>query len=122
LANWICVLRPEELGRQFELSGARFVVTLGMFLPNVKQAAELCGTIEKIIVLGMAEVPTDCTDFKAFVMGDDGSLYGKKRGEGTVHTDVVAMPFSSGTTGPPKGVCLTHFNLVANCAQVGGTN
>ena len=29
--------RAEEVARQFELSGAKFVVTLAMFLPNVKQ-------------------------------------------------------------------------------------
>jgi 4-coumarate--CoA ligase len=32
--------------------------------------------------------------------------------------DVVALPYSSGTTGGPKGVMLTHRNLVANIAQV----
>ena len=32
--------------------------------------------------------------------------------------DVVALPYSSGTTGLPKGVMLTHRNLVANLAQI----
>ena len=32
--------------------------------------------------------------------------------------DVVVMPYSSGTTGLPKGVMLTHRNLVANLAQI----
>merc|ERR1712012_455236 len=47
-------------------------------------------------------------------------LYAANRADGfDPHADIVAMPFSSGTTGPPKGVCLSHFNLVANCVQIG---
>jgi acyl-CoA synthetase (AMP-forming)/AMP-acid ligase II len=34
--------------------------------------------------------------------------------------DVVALPYSSGTTGLAKGVMLTHKNLVANAAQTLG--
>ncbi|MCF3939398.1 MULTISPECIES: 4-coumarate--CoA ligase family protein [Gordonia] len=33
-------------------------------------------------------------------------------------THVAALPYSSGTTGNPKGVALTHRNLVANVAQI----
>ena len=31
---------------------------------------------------------------------------------------VCAMPFSSGTTGMPKGTMLTHLNIAANTAQI----
>jgi long-chain acyl-CoA synthetase len=31
--------------------------------------------------------------------------------------DIVALPYSSGTTGQPKGVMLSHKNLVANACQ-----
>jgi len=33
---------------------------------------------------------------------------------------IVVLPYSSGTTGLPKGVMLTHKNLVANLAQLAG--
>ena len=34
--------------------------------------------------------------------------------------DMAILPFSSGTTGPPKGVMLTHRNMVANLLQSDG--
>jgi len=37
------------------------------------------------------------------------------------HVDLAVLPYSSGTTGPPKGVMLTHFNLVANTHQILGS-
>ena len=32
--------------------------------------------------------------------------------------DVVFLPYSSGTTGVPKGVMLTHYNMVSNYVTV----
>jgi acyl-CoA synthetase (AMP-forming)/AMP-acid ligase II len=32
--------------------------------------------------------------------------------------DVAVLPYSSGTTGKPKGVMLTHYNIVANAYQM----
>lgn len=35
-----------------------------------------------------------------------------------VRDDVVMLPYSSGTTAAPKGVMLTHYNIIANIHQL----
>ena len=55
--------RPEEIARQLENSGAKYIITIGLFLQNIKQACELYGGIEKIIVLGMDDKPDDVLGF-----------------------------------------------------------
>ena len=34
-----------------------------------------------------------------------------------LENDIATLPYSSGTTGFPKGVMLTHYNIVANLQQ-----
>ena len=62
---------------------------------------------------------------RTYVMGDPGPFASLAKLEGepiapvaVAPDDVVALPYSSGTTGLSKGVMLTHRNLVANVAQV----
>ena len=101
-----------------ENSGARYVITIGLFLPNIRQACEIYSGIEKIIVLGMEEKPDDCVSFMEMVLMEDGELYGSNRDGFDPKEDIAVLPYSSGTTGPPKGVSLTHYNLVANMTQL----
>jgi len=111
--------RAEELAKQLSNSEAKSVMTIGMFLPNVKQAVDICGGGITIIVMGMEDTPKDCIPFLDLVLGDDGSMYqGTETQDLDVHTHVATLPYSSGTTGPPKGVALSHFNLVANLLQI----
>ena len=44
------------------------------------------------------------------------------RSEQASQDTLAALPYSSGTTGLPKGVMLTHYNLVANVYQLLGPN
>lgn len=100
------VYNTEEITYQLEDAGARFLVTVPPALEQARKAADAAG-VEDVFVIGedsfttlLEHEPID--DQVAVDPGDD----------------LAALPYSSGTTGYPKGVMLTHRNLVANLVQV----
>jgi acyl-CoA synthetase (AMP-forming)/AMP-acid ligase II len=99
----------EEIAYQFNDAGAKLAVTIGMFLEPVKAAAESSGVTD-IFTFD----PTDGATWVAELIGEPFS------GEVSLDPaeDLAVLPYSSGTTGLPKGVMLTHRNLVANVMQV----
>ena len=99
----------EEIQFQLKNAGARLLVTIPLFLQTARDAAANT-RVEEIFVLGEADGATSFSDLQA---GEPFS----GNPDISPDTDVVVLPYSSGTTGLPKGVMLTHRNLVANLAQ-----
>jgi acyl-CoA synthetase (AMP-forming)/AMP-acid ligase II len=101
---------PQELAAQLKDSGAKFLLTIPTLLENATKAAS--GTdVRQIFVVGaVSTIPSF-----ASIRIEDGSIPEVKISPGE---DVVALPYSSGTTGFPKGVMLTHRNLVSNLLQI----
>jgi acyl-CoA synthetase (AMP-forming)/AMP-acid ligase II len=99
-----------ELSHQLNDSGAKLLVTVESFLDVAREAAEDAG-VEEVFVVGGADGATDFAE----LLGDEGDAprIGFDPAE-----DLAVLPYSSGTTGLPKGVMLTHRNLVANLCQV----
>jgi len=104
---------PGELAGQLRDAHARFLITVGPFLDNARQAAEEAGGIEEIFTFDGAP---GATPFSALMEAEEL----EEGPEIDPATDLVALPYSSGTTGVSKGVMLTHRNLVANMVQLDG--
>jgi acyl-CoA synthetase (AMP-forming)/AMP-acid ligase II len=98
-----------EAARQLRDAEARYLLTVPSFFEQAEEAAANAG-IDEVFVFGDAE---GGTPFESLLHGD----HAPPTVSITPDEDLVALPYSSGTTGLPKGVQLTHRNLVANIAQ-----
>lgn len=102
----------EEVARQLKETGATLLVTVPPFLDRAREAAQ--GTaVREIIVFGSAE---GATPFSA-LLADAGPAPAVD----VSPDDLAVLPYSSGTSGIPKGVMLTHRNLVAQLCQAEAT-
>ena len=100
---------PDEIAFQLKDSGAKILITISLFMDRASAAAEKT-PVDEIIVLDGMEGHANLFD-----------LLGAEAPSVQVDIDpaedLVTLPYSSGTTGLPKGVMLTHRNLVANVSQ-----
>ncbi len=107
LASWMLgrvivplnyLLKPEELDYVVKHSGVDCVVTVGPMLEAIGYTPD----VKSLIML-------DQIDFKSVP-----ELRWPRLAD---NEDLATLIYTSGTTGRPKGVMLTHGNLVANIAQ-----
>ncbi|GAA0489230.1 4-coumarate--CoA ligase family protein [Streptomyces olivaceiscleroticus] len=103
----------DEVAKQLHDSGARWLVTVSALLPAARTAAEKCGGITEIFVCDAAPGHRSLADLLAG--GAPEPQIDLDPAE-----DLACLPYSSGTTGAPKGVMLTHRNIATNLVQLDG--
>ncbi|MEU3688149.1 4-coumarate--CoA ligase family protein [Streptomyces narbonensis] len=105
---------PEEFAKQLRDSSARWIVTVSPLLPTARAAAELAGGIEEILVCDQAPEGEGIRSLQSF-LASTGPV---PEPPIDPDEDVAALPYSSGTTGVPKGVMLTHTSIATNLTQL----
>jgi len=100
-----------ELENAMNITEPKVWFTLASYVQNVTDASEKTGVTQTVVVVD-AEAPAGTTSFTDFVKPDGYFT------EATDTNAVALLCYSSGTTGLPKAVALTHKNVVANLLQL----
>ena len=103
-------LAPDELGWIAADAEDRFLIVDDVLLPLYRQFAHL-HRFEKVIVFPFsgAKVEPEFTDYEALLRSGDASTFDYAP---HAETDPVAMCYTSGTTGRPKGVVYSHRSTI----------
>ncbi|CAB3363106.1 Hypothetical predicted protein [Cloeon dipterum] len=100
-----------ELWKLLAHSKAKVIITIPPLLDTVQEAmAKLPGGGLPVVLVGGDGSQKDTVDFHSLVGKSTRAV--RRLDKASPQAD-IALPFSSGTTGVPKGVVISHHNLVA---------
>src|SRR3954465_8657702 len=106
----------KDIAKQLTDSNAKMLITVTQLLAQAEEGAAAAGISDADLVV----LDGEGQDATGHPNGADLMVKGLPAPPLSFapSSHLAALPYSSGTTGNPKGVMLTHRNLVANVAQI----
>ena len=100
-------LAPRELEYIFEDSEAAVLLLSTPFLGTYEQVRDKAASLEWVVGMGIADPPAGILDYDALLEDARPQTEPVPMGQ----DEVILIYYTSGTTGDPKGVCLTNRNM-----------
>jgi len=107
------MLGPNEVRYLLEDSEAAVAITLPMLAPLLGQASGGIGTFRHLLVIGESDA-AEAENIAPLIVAAAPTSEIVDRAD----DDLAVLLYTSGTTGPSKGVMLTHSNILANARSV----
>ncbi|WP_338056057.1 long-chain-fatty-acid--CoA ligase [Scopulibacillus daqui] len=114
------LLHGKEIGYIAGHSEAKAVITSSEILPKVKEG--LSESKRKPYIITVDQVADDVIGFYELAALADGTESSGERDTGIDENETAVVLYTSGTTGKPKGVRLTHKNLYSNAESAAVNN
>jgi long-chain acyl-CoA synthetase len=108
------VQKSEELAYMLKDCGAVSAITQTEFLPGLTKAAEQCPTLQTLWVSDFQSAKNPPPNVRSLTELMH-SPFPAPVNSSVIDEDIAVILYTSGTTGFPKGVMLSHRNLVTNC-------
>ncbi|WP_328406278.1 AMP-binding protein (plasmid) [Streptomyces sp. NBC_00390] len=114
-------LRQENLVHALRTSSASVAIVTAEMHTRLKQVRDRLPSLRHVVLISGNEDKREAaaTEGPASLDALIDNAHAVEERAGVGHPeDVACIQFTSGTTGPPKGVRLSHRNLIANAGQV----
>jgi acyl-CoA ligase (AMP-forming) (exosortase A-associated) len=112
------LLKPQQVAYILDNCGVRVLVTTAARLALLASALEACRTVERVVVVDGEDPDDGGSRVPLHSWAEVTSGVPAHAPRTRIDLDMAAILYTSGSTGPPKGVVLTHRNVIVGAESV----